>query len=58
MKKGLLKDALIKIAFGIVAMGLLLFIPAGTIHWLEPRRLSPSKRMSSNTADLCSSQPS
>ena len=33
MKKGLLKDALIKIAFGIVAMGLLLFIPAGTIHW-------------------------
>ena len=35
MKKGLLKDALIKIAFGIVAMGLLLFIPAGTIHWLD-----------------------
>ena len=33
MKKGLLKDALIKIAFSIVAMGLLLFIPAGTIHW-------------------------
>ncbi len=33
MKKGLLKDALIKIAFGIVAMGLLLFLPAGTIHW-------------------------
>ena len=33
MKKGLLKDALIKIAFGIVAMGLLLFVPAGTIHW-------------------------
>lgn len=32
MKKGLLKDALIKIAFGIVAMGLLLFLPAGTIH--------------------------
>jgi protein-S-isoprenylcysteine O-methyltransferase Ste14 len=32
-KKGLLKDALIKIAFGIVAMGLLLFLPAGTIHW-------------------------
>ena len=35
MKKGLLKDALIKIAFGIVAMGLLLFIPAGSIHWLD-----------------------
>ena len=35
MKKGLLKDALIKIAFGIVAMGLLLFLPAGTIHWLD-----------------------
>ena len=35
MKKGLLKDALIKIAFGIVVMGLLLFIPAGTIHWLD-----------------------
>ena len=35
MKKGLLKDALIKIAFGIVAMGLLLFIPAGTIRWLD-----------------------
>ena len=34
-KKGLLKDALIKIAFGIVAMGLLLFLPAGTIHWLD-----------------------
>ena len=33
MKKGLLKDALIKIAFGIVLMGLLLFVPAGTIHW-------------------------
>ena len=35
MKKGLLKDALIKIAFGIVAMGLLLFVPAGAIHWLD-----------------------
>lgn len=35
MKKGLLKDALIKIAFGIVVMGLLLFLPAGTIHWLD-----------------------
>ena len=35
MKKGLLKDALIKIAFGIVVMGLLLFIPAVTIHWLD-----------------------
>ena len=35
MRKVLLKDALIKIAFGIVAMGLLLFLPAGTIHWLD-----------------------
>lgn len=34
MKKGLLKEALIKIAAGIVAMGILLFVPAGTIHWL------------------------
>ncbi|MBO5994677.1 MAG: isoprenylcysteine carboxylmethyltransferase family protein [Firmicutes bacterium] len=35
MKNGLLKEALIKIASGIVAMGLLLFLPAGTIHWLD-----------------------
>ena len=35
MKKGLLKEALIKIAAGIVAMGILLFVPAGTIHWLD-----------------------
>ncbi len=35
MKKGLLKDALIKILSGIVLMGLLLFLPAGTIHWLD-----------------------
>ncbi len=35
MKKGLLKEALIKIAAGIVLVGLLLFVPAGTIHWLD-----------------------
>lgn len=35
MKKGLLKEAIIKIAAGIVLMGLLLFVPAGTIHWLD-----------------------
>ncbi len=33
MKKGLLKEAIIKIVAGIVLMGLLLFVPAGTIHW-------------------------
>ena len=33
MKKGLLKEALIKIASGIFLLGLLLFVPAGTIHW-------------------------
>ena len=35
MREGLLKDALIKIISGIVLMGLLLFLPAGTIHWLD-----------------------
>ena len=35
MKKGLLKEAIIKIVAGIVLMGLLLFLPAGTIHWLD-----------------------
>ncbi len=35
MKKGLLKEAIIKIAAGIVLMGLLLFVPAGTICWLD-----------------------
>ena len=35
MKKGLLKEAIIKIAAGIVLMGLLLFVPAGTIRWLD-----------------------
>ena len=34
MKKGLLKEAIIKIVSGIVLMGLLLFVPAGTIRWL------------------------
>ena len=35
MKKGLLKEAIIKIVAGIVLMGLLLFVPAGTIQWLD-----------------------
>ena len=35
MKKGLLKEALIKIASGIFLLGLLLFVPAGTIQWLD-----------------------
>ncbi|MBR3374296.1 MAG: isoprenylcysteine carboxylmethyltransferase family protein, partial [Firmicutes bacterium] len=35
MKKGLLKEAIIKIVSGIVLMGLLLFVPAGTIRWLD-----------------------
>ena len=35
MKKGLLKEALIKIASGIFLLGLLLFVPAGTIRWLD-----------------------
>lgn len=32
-KKALLKEALIKILSGIILMGLLLFLPAGDIHW-------------------------
>ena len=35
MKDGLLKEALIKIIAGIVLMGVLLFLPAGTIRWQE-----------------------
>ena len=35
MKKGLLKEAVIKILVGIVIMGLLLFLPAGTLGWKE-----------------------
>jgi protein-S-isoprenylcysteine O-methyltransferase Ste14 len=35
MKGGLLKEALIKIISGIVLMGVLLFLPAGTIRWQE-----------------------
>lgn len=35
MKGGLLKEALIKIIAGIVLMGVLLFLPAGTIRWPE-----------------------
>ena len=33
MNKGLLKDCLIKIAAGIVLLGVLLFLPAGTLAW-------------------------
>ena len=33
MNKGLLKDGLIKIAAGIVLLGVLLFLPAGTLAW-------------------------
>lgn len=35
MRDGLLKDALIKIISGIVLMGLLLFLPAGTSRWQD-----------------------
>ena len=34
MKKELLKEAIIKIVVGIILIGLLLFIPAGTLSWL------------------------
>ena len=34
MKKKLLKEAIIKIVVGIILIGLLLFIPAGTLGWL------------------------
>lgn len=32
-KKGLLKEAIIKILSGIILLGVLLFLPAGDIHW-------------------------
>lgn len=35
MDRKLLKEAIIKIAAGIVLMGLLLFVPAGTLRWRE-----------------------
>ncbi|MBQ3291311.1 MAG: isoprenylcysteine carboxylmethyltransferase family protein [Mogibacterium sp.] len=35
MKEGLLKEAIIKIVSGIILLGLLLFLPAGTIHWRD-----------------------
>lgn len=35
MSKGLLKDGIIKITAGIVLMGLLLFLPAGTLQWAD-----------------------
>lgn len=35
MKDGLLKEAIIKIVSGIILLGLLLFLPAGTIHWRD-----------------------
>ncbi|SCY12783.1 Protein-S-isoprenylcysteine O-methyltransferase Ste14 [Butyrivibrio hungatei] len=34
MKKELLKEAITKIVVGIILIGLLLFIPAGTLSWL------------------------
>ena len=33
MKKGLLKEAIIKLLSGIIILGILLFIPAGTLKW-------------------------
>ena len=35
MSKGLLKDGIMKITTGIVLMGLLLFLPAGTLRWTD-----------------------
>ena len=35
MSKGLLKDGIMKITAGIVLMGLLLFLPAGTLRWTD-----------------------
>ena len=32
-KKGLLKEGLIKLAAGFIIMGVLMFLPAGDIHW-------------------------
>ena len=34
MKKELLKEAITKTVVGIILIGLLLFIPAGTLSWL------------------------
>ena len=39
MNKGLLKDGLIKLAAGIVLLGVLLFVPAGTLTWPNGRLL-------------------
>ena len=33
MKKGLIKDAVIKLVSGVIIVGLLLFVPAGTLAW-------------------------
>lgn len=33
MRTGLLKDAILKYASGIILIGILLFLPAGDIHW-------------------------
>lgn len=33
MRTGLLKDAILKYASGIILIGVLLFLPAGDIHW-------------------------
>ena len=33
MRAGLLKDAIIKFVSGIILIGILLFLPAGDIHW-------------------------
>ena len=35
MKKQLLKEAIIKLISGVILLGLLLFIPAGTFRWAE-----------------------
>ena len=33
MKKGLLKEAIVKLLSGVIILGILLFIPAGTFKW-------------------------
>ncbi|MBQ6539621.1 MAG: isoprenylcysteine carboxylmethyltransferase family protein [Oscillospiraceae bacterium] len=33
MKKGLIKDAVIKLVSGVIIVGVLLFVPAGTLAW-------------------------
>ena len=33
MKKGLLKEAIVKLLSGVIILGILLFIPAGTLKW-------------------------